>query len=162
MFSTPSRYGQGSAEVGQDTVSGETRVRRFDNTKERLVTQPWEGIDTVYDVLIYAAKTHGTRDAFGTREIINVHEEEKEVKKVVGGKEVTEKKIWKYFELSDYKYLSFVQVKEAALEIAGGLLKLGVSKSDVINVYAATRYVETSQVLFFDSILRLMSADIAW
>ncbi|KAI0944757.1 hypothetical protein AcW1_002390 [Taiwanofungus camphoratus] len=138
MFSTPSRYGQGSAEVGQDTVSGETRVRRFDNTKERLVTQPWEGIDTVYDVLIYAAKTHGTRDAFGTREIINVHEEEKEVKKVVGGKEVTEKKIWKYFELSDYKYLSFVQVKEAALEIAGGLLKLGVSKSDVINVYAAT------------------------
>ena len=90
---------------------------------------------------MYAARTHGTKDAYGYRDVVEIHEEEKEVKKVVGGKEVTEKKIWKYFQLSDYKYLSFQQVKDAAIEIAGGFLKLGVQKTDVVNVYAATRYV---------------------
>ncbi|KZT01844.1 long-chain-fatty-acid-CoA-ligase [Laetiporus sulphureus 93-53] len=135
----PNRYGkEGSAEVGPAKVDGETRIRRNALTKDKLVTQPWEGIDTVYDVLMYAARTHGTKDAYGTRDIVDVHEEEREVKKIVGGKEITEKKTWKYFELSDYKYISFLQVKEAALEIAGGLLELGVAKKDVINVYAAT------------------------
>ncbi|PCH43221.1 acetyl-CoA synthetase-like protein [Wolfiporia cocos MD-104 SS10] len=127
----------GSVEIGP-TVKGETRIRRNALTADRLVTQPWEGIDTVYDVLLYAARTHGTRNAYGTREILDIHEEQKEVKKVVGGKEVTETKTWKYFELSDYKYMSFLQVKDAALEIAGGLLELGIAKGDAVNVYAGT------------------------
>ena len=88
-----------------------------------------------------AARTHGTKNSFGWRDIVSIHEEKKDVKKVVGGKEVTETKTWKYFELSDYKYLNFVQVKEAALEVAGGLLKLDVKKTDIFNVYAATGYV---------------------
>jgi len=135
----PNRFGKvGSVEVGPESVQGETRIRRNVLTKDRLVTQPWEGIDTVYDVLMYAARTHGAKDAYGTRDIIATHEEEKEVKKVVGGKEITEKKTWKYFELSDYKYLSFIQVKEAALEVAGGFLELGIQKSDVVNIYAGT------------------------
>ncbi|GBE86847.1 Long-chain-fatty-acid--CoA ligase 2 [Sparassis crispa] len=128
----------GSVEVGPEDVQGETRIHRLTKCKDKLLTQPWEGIDTVHDVLCYAARTHGVKNAFGYREIIDVHEEEKEVRKFVGGKEVTEKKIWKYFQLSDYKYLNFIQVKEAALQIAGGLIELGVEKSDVVNVYAAT------------------------
>ncbi|EED82007.1 predicted protein [Postia placenta Mad-698-R] len=133
------RYGKsGSVEVGPEKVEGETRIRRNGLTADKLVTQPWEGIDTVYDVLLYAARTHGTKDSYGTRDIIDVHEEVKEVKKTVGGKEVTEKKTWKYFQLSDYKYLSFIQVKDAALEVAAGFLQLGVAKSDVVNVYAGT------------------------
>ncbi|TBU40745.1 long-chain-fatty-acid-CoA-ligase [Dichomitus squalens] len=127
----------GSAELGEK-VDGQTRVRRLALTKDKLVTQPLDGIETVPDILDYAARTHGTKDSFGWRDIVAVHEEKKDVKKVVGGKEVTETKTWKYFELSDYKYLSFVQVKEAALEVAGGLLKLDVKKTDVFNIYAAT------------------------
>ncbi|KAI0758848.1 long-chain-fatty-acid-CoA-ligase [Fomes fomentarius] len=127
----------GSVDVG-DAASGQTPVRRLAMTKEKLTTQPLEGIETVSDILDYAARTHGTKDSFGWRDIVDVHEEKKDVKKVVGGKEITETKTWKYFQLSDYKYISFVQVKEAAIEVAGGLLKLGVQKTDIVNIYAAT------------------------
>lgn len=132
----------GSVELDDSQkVDGETKTRRSALSPDKLVTQPWEGIDTVYDILSYAARTHGTKDAYGYRDIVDIHEEEKEVKKVVGGKETTEKKTWKYFQLSDYKYLSFQQVQDTAREIAGGLLELGVQKTDVVNVYAATRCV---------------------
>ncbi|KAH9918460.1 long-chain-fatty-acid-CoA-ligase [Fomitopsis serialis] len=128
----------GSVEVGPEKVDGETRIRRSVLARDKLVTQPWEGIDTVYDVLMYAARTHGTRQSYGSRDVVEIHEEEKEVTKVVGGKEVKEKKTWKYFQLSDYKYLTFQQVKDAAVEVAGALLELGVQKTDVVNIYAAT------------------------
>ncbi|KAI0323620.1 long-chain-fatty-acid-CoA-ligase [Cubamyces sp. BRFM 1775] len=128
----------GSVEVDSEKVDGSTRIRRLRMTKDKLTTQPMEGIDIVPDVLDYAARTHGNKDSYGYREVVRVHEEKKDVKKVVGGKEVTETKTWKYFELSDYKYLTFVQVKEAAQEVAGGLLKLGVQKEDIVNVYAST------------------------
>ncbi|KAM5539536.1 hypothetical protein V8D89_006808 [Ganoderma adspersum] len=127
----------GSVELG-DKPDGQTRVRRLAMTKDKLVTQPLESISIVPDILDYAARTHGTKNSFGWRDIVSIHEEKKDVKKIVGGKEVTETKTWKYFELSDYKYLNFVQVKEAALEVAGGLLKLDVKKTDIFNVYAAT------------------------
>jgi len=41
--------------------------------------------------------------------------------------------------LSDYKYLSFIEVKEAVSEIARALIHLGVTSDDVINVYSQTR-----------------------
>ncbi len=130
----------GSAQIGE-SIPGETPVRRLAMTKEALTTKCPHGIDTVCDVLDYAARTHGTKDAFGWRDVVDVHEEKKEVKKVVDGKETTETKTWKYFQLSDYKYMSFIQVKEAAVEVAGGLLKLDIQKKDIVNIYAATRYV---------------------
>ncbi|KAJ7029590.1 hypothetical protein C8F04DRAFT_1237003 [Mycena alexandri] len=58
--------------------------------------EPFPGIDTVFDMLQYVAKTHGTRDALGWRDIVNVHEEAKEVTKTVDEKEVKETKKWKY------------------------------------------------------------------
>jgi len=107
-------------------------------TKDQLVTKPFEGIDTVHDVLAYAARTHGTKNALGYRDIVDVHEEEKEVTKIVGGKEVKEIKKWKYFQLSDYKYLTFIEVKEAVSEVARGLVDIGITEKDIVNVYSAT------------------------
>jgi long-chain acyl-CoA synthetase len=94
----------------------------------------------VYDILEYVARTHGTRNALGWRDIVDMHEESKEVKKMVDGKEVVETKKWKYFELSDYKYISYVQLKEQVSEIARGLVDLGITEKDVFNIYAQTRY----------------------
>ena len=128
----------GTVEVGPPKAEGETRIRRLAKAADKLVTQPFEGIDTVYDVVQYAAKTHGTRDAFGYRDIIDVVEEEKEVKKIVGGKEVTEMKKWKYFHLSDFKFLSFIDIQEATSEIARALIDLGITTEDIVNVYSAT------------------------
>lgn len=134
----PGYYKEGSVEVSPPT-EGQGGIRRFAITKDKLVTQPVEGIDTVYDVVEYAARTHGSRDALGWRDVVRMHEEEKEVTKTVDGKEVTEKKKWKYFELSDYKYHSFIAVKEIVSEIAGALVELGISAGEVFNVYAQTR-----------------------
>ena len=56
--------------------------------------------------------------------------------KVIDGK-VT-KKLWKYFELSDYRVS---ELKEAISEVSRALIGLGITKDDVFNAYAKTRYV---------------------
>lgn len=143
--STPPNFTSvGSVEVGEETKKGETRTRRMTPTADRLVTQPFEGIEIVPDVIEYGARTYGTKNALGWRDVVDIHEEEKDVKKVVDGKEVVEKKKWKYFQLSDYKYLNFVQVKEAVSEVGRGLVELGLAKEEIVNVYAQTRCVSGS------------------
>lgn len=137
----PGYYGSGSVIVGEPPLSGEGPTRRCALSKDALITRPLEGINTVYDIITYASRTHGTRNALGWRDIINVIEEEKEVHKIIDGKEVTQKKKWKYFELSDYKYINFIQLEEAISEAARALVYLGVKKGDVFNVYAQTRCV---------------------
>ncbi|KAJ7123614.1 long-chain-fatty-acid-CoA-ligase [Mycena epipterygia] len=134
----PGYFGKGSVEVAPPTSEDEGPTRRLAIASDRLVTQPFEGIDTVYDVLEYVAETHGTRDALGWREIVDVHEEAKEVKKFVDGKEVTETKKWKYFQLSDYQYISYVQLRDQVSEVARGLADLGITSDDVFNIFAAT------------------------
>jgi len=135
---------KGSIEIGPDAQQGESRVRRLHKTHDRFVTAPIEGINTVHDVLLYASRTHGERKAFGYRDIIDIIEEQKEVTKIIGGQEVKETKTWKYFHLSDYKYISYIELKDAVSEVARGLLKLGVQKNDVFNIYALTAYVGLS------------------
>ncbi|KAG2145440.1 uncharacterized protein EDB93DRAFT_1241111 [Suillus bovinus] len=135
MTSKRNYFGKGSIVV---TTEDGSPVRRLANTADTLVTQPFEGIDIIPDVIAYAARTHGTKDAVGWRDIVEIHEEEKEVKKMVNGKEVTEKKIWKYFQLSDYKYHSFLDVQERVSALARGLLHHQITKDDIFNIYAQT------------------------
>ena len=155
FFKQPNFYGEGTVEVNGPKEEGYTRIRRLARTQDRLVTQPFEGIETVYDVVTYAARTHGARDAFGWRDVIDIVEEEKEVTKTVGGKEVKELKKWKYFQLSDYKFISYLQVQEAVSEISRALVDLGITADDVVNVYSATRCVTLP---LSDSVLALMLA----
>ncbi|KAJ3727394.1 long-chain-fatty-acid-CoA-ligase [Lentinula raphanica] len=136
--SKPGYFGKGSVEIAKAAGPDEGPIRRSAITSDRLVTQPFEGIETVYDIVEYATRTHGTRNALGWRDVVDIHEEEKEVKKFVGGKEVTETKKWKYFQLSDYKYINFIELKEAVSEIARGLVEIGVTSDDVFNIYAQT------------------------
>jgi hypothetical protein len=140
-------WGKGSVEIGAPAPQGESRVRRLEKTKDKLVTGPMEGINTVHDVLLHASRTHGERKAYGYRDILDTIEEQKEVTKTVGGKEVKETKTWKYFHLSDYKYISYLEFKSCVSEVARGLLKLDVKKDDVFNIYAQTRQVTHSSPL---------------
>jgi len=134
----PGYFGKGSVEVSPPASNNEGPIRRLAITSDKLVKQPFEGIDTVYDVIQYAARTHGTRNALGWRDIVDIHEEEKEITKVVGGKEVKEKKKWKYFQLSEYKYWSFVEFRDAIDEVAKALVDIGVPKDAVFNIFAET------------------------
>jgi len=138
--SKPGHYGAGSVDVSSP-LPGEGPIRRCAIAKDKLVTQPFEGIDTVADIISYSARTHGNRKALGWRDVVRVVEEEKEVTKVIDGKQVTEKKLWKYFELSDFKFISYIELKEAISEVARAFIDLGITKDDVFNVYAQTRYV---------------------
>jgi len=129
-------FGKGSVVVPSD---GEGEVRRVAICPDRLVTQPFEGVEVIPDIVALAALGYGTKEAMGWRNIITIHEEEREVKKVVGGQEVIEKKNWKYFELSDYQFITYIEVAERIQELARGLLHHGIHKDDVFNIYAQTR-----------------------
>ena len=129
-------FGEGSVVVSAD---GEGAVRRLAIKKDALVERPFEGIDVIPDVIDYAARGYGNRPAMGWRTIVNIHEEEKEVQKTVGGQQVTEKKKWKYFELSGFEYIDFLEVQKRVRELSRGLLHYGIRKGDVFNIYAQTR-----------------------
>ena len=141
-------WGKGTVEVGEPSPQGESRVRRLEKTQDRLVSGPMEGINTVHDVLLYACRTFGERKAYGYRDIVDTVEEQKEVTKIIGGEEVKETKTWKYFQLSDYKFISYLEFKSTVSEVARGLVKLDVKKGDVFNIYAQTRQVTHSFPLF--------------
>jgi long-chain acyl-CoA synthetase len=127
----------GSVEVSKPTDS-HGAVRRNPLHRDALVERPNAGIDTVTDILFYNARQHGTRNALGWRDIVDTIEEEKDVKKTVAGKEVTEKKTWKFFQLSEYRWLNFVEVRDCAVDMGKGLVELGLDKGQIFNIYAAT------------------------
>ncbi|KZP33141.1 long-chain-fatty-acid-CoA-ligase [Athelia psychrophila] len=127
--------------VGSVEVEGE-KYRRLAITKGSLVTQPKGGQDsdlkTTSDLVDYAARTYKDNRAFGWREIVEVHSEEKDVSKTVDGKVQTVKKKWQYFELSGYKYISFAEVQTRVSELARGLVHYGITSDNVFNMYAST------------------------
>jgi len=131
-------WGKGSVDIGPPASQGESHVHHLEKTKDTIVNCPMEGIKTIHDVHIYASCEHGERNAYGYRDIIDTVEEQKEVTKTVGGKEVKETKTWKYFQLSDYKYISYLEFKNNVSEVSRGLLKLDTKKGDVFNIYAQT------------------------
>lgn len=130
--------GPGSVYISEPANKNESGIRRAAHTKDRLLTEPYEGIKTVADILDYNARTHGERPAMGWRDILEVIEEEKEITKTIDGKETKQKKVWKYFKLSSYQYISYIELRQRAIDIAKGLLELGVNKGEVWNIYAST------------------------
>ncbi|KZO91782.1 long-chain-fatty-acid-CoA-ligase [Calocera viscosa TUFC12733] len=125
---------------------GETAPRIGYATPKELVARPGPGIDTVYDILQYTAKRHGNNNAIGYREVLNIIEEEKEVTKTVDGKPHTEKKKWMYFQLSEYKYWTFVEFRDKVLKVASGLRELGMEPGNVFNIYADTSPLSCSWI----------------
>jgi len=147
QYRPKSFFGPGSVYVAPPSASGESGVRRLAIHKDALVTQPAPGIDTVSDIIAYAARTHGDRPAMGWRDIVRIHTEEKDVKKIVEGKETTEKKKWNYFEMSDYKFINYVELQEAVSEVARALVKLGIAPGDVVDIFAETRCVHPDVII---------------
>lgn len=102
--------------------------------------EPAPGIDTVHDVLLYAARTHGSKKAFGSRETDKVINEDKVVTKMVGGKEEKQTKTWSYFKLKPYDWVSYDQALLLAQQIGSGLRQMGSDeeKETFFNIYAST------------------------
>jgi len=117
---------------------GEGAIRRCALSPDELLTIPEEGTETLYDSLERSARLFSVSKALGWRDTIKVHDVEKEITKNVDGKEVKEKKNWKYFELTDYKYMNFTDVEREAKELGAGLKHLGLDKSTRFNIFAST------------------------
>ena len=124
---------------GCQPVQGETIPRRHPLAKDGLLTSPSEDVRTIFDIIKYSADRYGNAKALGTRRLIRTHNETKKVKKTVDGQTKEVDKSWTYFELSEYSYVSFVEYEKLTSQIASGLRKLGMNKSDRVHLFAATR-----------------------
>ncbi|BEJ12845.1 hypothetical protein CspHIS471_0300190 [Cutaneotrichosporon sp. HIS471] len=118
---------------------GETHVRRSYASKD-LVLRPEAGIDTIHDVMLYAARTHGSKIALGAREIERTITETKRITKIVNGKETKVDKNWTYFKLTPLEWISYEEALQDVRDIGSGLRELGLGGEDetFFNIYAST------------------------
>ncbi|KAL8736189.1 MAG: hypothetical protein Q9166_000344 [cf. Caloplaca sp. 2 TL-2023] len=123
---------------GAVKVDGESIPRRTFAAKDGLKGVPGDGVETVYDILRHSASKYRDAKALGSRKLIRTHEEVRKTEKIVDGKETTVDKIWTYYEMSDYNYITFRDYEQMALQCGAGLRKLGMSKGDRLHIFAAT------------------------
>jgi long-chain acyl-CoA synthetase len=126
---------------GSSPMQGETIPRRNARSPNKLVSQPEDGVNTLYDIVKRGASKFGDLNAVGWRTLLKTHHEMKKIKKVVEGKVQEVDKNWTYFELSGYSYLTFKEYETLTYQIGAGLRRLGLKKPDRVHLFAATRYV---------------------
>ncbi|TVY24155.1 Acyl-CoA synthetase [Lachnellula hyalina] len=128
-----------SVEVaGYSQVPGETIPRRNIRSPDKLVSEPEEGISTVFEVVKCSAERFGSLKAVASRKLIKKHHEVKKVKKLIDGRVQEVDKQWLYFEMSGYSYMSFKEYETLTLQLGAGLRKLGLKTQDRVHLYAAT------------------------
>lgn len=132
---------------GVEPVEGESIPRRNSQYVDKLLTQPEEGVATIFDIVTRASRVFGSARAVGTRRLIKIHHETKKVTKVVDGQEQQVDKKWTYFELSGYTYLSFTEYEQQILQIGAGLRNVGMVRGDRLFLFAATRYLYTTTLV---------------
>ncbi|CBQ68344.1 related to long-chain-fatty-acid-CoA ligase [Sporisorium reilianum SRZ2] len=127
-----------SVEIDAPVKKGETKIRRSYQAPDRLLERPAEGINTMADVLLKARERFPNKPIMGWRDVVRMHDEQKEVTKMVEGKEVKETKTWQFYELSNYKYITYTEFDERVHHASSGLRNLGLSKDTRFNIYATT------------------------
>ncbi|KAF2835225.1 acetyl-CoA synthetase-like protein [Patellaria atrata CBS 101060] len=134
-----SKSGPYTAEApGYQKVDGETIPRRNVKAKDQLLTKPNDNVSTIFELVKHSSAKFGNAKAVGYRTMVHVHNETKKIKKIVDGKEQEVDKSWQYFELSGYKYLSFVEYEQLMLKIGAGFRKLGIASPERVHIFAAT------------------------
>lgn len=125
-------------EVGPEQPNG-GRIRRSTFASEGLARVPNPHVHTLYDVLMYSAKKYPERKGFGFRKVDQIIDEEKEVSKFINGEEVKETKIWKYFQLSAYHYLTYKEASRLTHDVGAGLIHLGLREKSKIEIFSPTK-----------------------
>ena len=124
---------------GSPSVNGETVPRRNARSPQQLLSQPEDGVLTLFDIVRRSASKYGDRKALGSRDLVKKHQEAKQVKKLVDGELQEVQKQWTYFELSGYNYITFREYEAAVLQIGAGFRKLGLVTPDRVHMFASTR-----------------------
>ncbi|EDO14444.1 hypothetical protein Kpol_224p2 [Vanderwaltozyma polyspora DSM 70294] len=131
---------QFSTIVGKPANARETAPRITSSQKQIIDRPVGYSCSTVYEYLLEAFEKGGNRKAMGWRDIIEIHDEKKIIKKKVDGKDVEVEKVWNFYELSDYKYTTYDKLTELMHNIGRGLVKIGLkpSSEDKLHIYAST------------------------
>jgi long-chain acyl-CoA synthetase len=125
-------------EVGPKQPNG-GRIRRNVLAQEGIYRIPTPNTHTLYDVLQNSAKIFATRNAFGYRELETMVEEEKEVTKIIDGVETKQMKKWSYFQMSEYKYVTFGEAGQLVHDIGAGFKYLGLQAKSKVEIFAPTK-----------------------
>lgn len=118
---------------------GEGPIRRSILSPNALLTQPAEGVETLYDVLQYASTSFKDRKGFGYRHLQDTITTKKQVAKVVDGIEKQETKTWTFFQLSEYHHYTYGQAAEITKHVGAGLRHIGLKRGDKLQISASTR-----------------------
>ncbi len=133
---------------GYAPVAGETIPRRNPKAVDGLVVHPAPEVHTTFDLVKRSAKEYADEPAVGSRKLIDRHVEKTLQHKIVDGKTVEVPKTWTYYECSDYKYLTYSEYLDQALQVGAGLRKLGLNPKDRLHLFAATRYETPWRICF--------------
>lgn len=97
---------------------------------------------TMYEFAKECFRNNGNRPAMGWRDVKEIYEETKKVKKLINGKETEIEKTWLYYELTPYTYQTYPQVDEIIHQIGRGLIKMGLQPGGVdrLHIFASTSH----------------------
>ena len=132
-----------SVELDTRHPDDESPVRRLRSFVGQNLTATIPGhpnIKSVYDLVINAVEHWRDKECLGSRKLVRIHEEEKQITKLINGVEQSVPKKWTYSELSPYEYRTYREVGEESAAIGAGLRKLGLKPSDHVGIYADTWY----------------------
>jgi long-chain acyl-CoA synthetase len=122
-------------------IKGETIPRRNITSKSSLCWQPTANIETVFDIVKYAAAKYGNKKALGSRKLVKKHLEIKKLKKIINGVAQEVDKKWTFFEMSSYEYVSYTEHETLVEKVGSAFRALGMDSSDKVHLFASTRYV---------------------
>lgn len=116
-------------------VAGETLPRRHPSAQHKLLQHPEQGVTTVFEILERSARKFANADALGSRRVLDAHVETKRTPDDHGG---TVEKEWTFYQLSDYMYISFKELRKRALRVGAAMRMLGLRRGDRVEIYGAT------------------------
>ncbi|KAF8194118.1 hypothetical protein BJ912DRAFT_1088396 [Pholiota molesta] len=120
-------FGAGSAEASPPAREAQSGIHRLAVHKDSLVTQPAGGIDTIADVV-----DHAVEGGDGLEAMCSMCMRKRR---------------------SEYKYLNYIESKEAVSEAPRGLVELGIQKEAVMDMFAETSIaLNTLQAQLADNI----------
>lgn len=107
----------------------ETSVKRHSSkSNEPLVSTPHPSINSLWDLVEYAATKHGCATAHGFRPVLEDVENTFD-----GAKSIRRQR-------GPYQWSSYNDYKDLVIQVGSGFRALGLNTGDKVHIYAATRY----------------------
>ena len=129
--------------VGVAANEHETAPRRNAQVAKAALVRPiGMKCSTVYEMVVECLNLGAGAQAMGWRDVVDIIEEKKTVRKIIDGKETPVEKTWMYYELSPYRYITFHQLLDIMHDVGRGLVKMGLrpATDDKLHIYASTSH----------------------